>query len=120
MENICQTCGSDTDRRCSVCGRHYHGQTKEHLRSDIHKAYKSLFQGLRECPDAEALKLAEQFKPKGKVVEKADVESEEDEPEVKPPKKKKVVVKKKESSSESDVDEPKKPKKVVKKKSLKE
>ena len=56
-ESCCEKCGLNTVRVCSVCGREYSGLSKDHLRTDTHKMYKSLFRCLRDVPEQEVKKL---------------------------------------------------------------
>jgi hypothetical protein len=119
-DECCKECGQNTVRVCSVCGKEYAGFSKDHLRTDTHKLYKSLFRSLRDVSESEIKKLVETY-----VVQK-DEPMKPVEPEHKPVKPssskpakpvKKVTISTPKHDSDSDELEkaPKKSKKALKK-----
>ncbi len=107
-EKCCKECGLNTVRVCSVCGREYSGLSRDHLRTDTHKMYKSLFRSLRDVPEVEIKKLVATYVVQGDQVQPMKQEPVKSKPEpAKQPVKK--PAKKHDSDSDSDSDSPKKP-----------
>jgi len=114
QDSCCKTCGNNALKLCSICGREYAGLSKLHLRTSIHKLYKTLFKFLRQAPESEIQRLCDAYIPKAELPSKTISKQTEISTQTEDVKQKhKKVSPKKQSSSSKD----EKPKKILKKKS---
>lgn len=113
QDSCCKTCGNNALKLCSICGREYAGLSKMHLRTSIHKLYKTLFKFLRQAPESEIQRLCDAYIPKAELPSKTISKQTEISTQTEDVKQKHKKVSPKKQSSSSD----EKPKKILKKKS---